>query len=135
MQITFRQRQDRGELTIVTFLEKVTTFGTDYELHMTAAVGFRNAAFQSMPCAAHILQLCVNKAVAKSGIGDLFAKCRKIVRYFKQSCEQCRIDNAAGAILSATGNVNSRCSTNNTLEVIAADDQRIDNQQGSCYEN
>jgi zinc finger BED domain-containing protein 1 (E3 SUMO-protein ligase ZBED1) len=63
--------------------EKVTTFGTDNARNMTAALGM--LPFQSMPCAAHSLQLSVNKAVAESGVDGLLAKCRKIVGHFKHS--------------------------------------------------
>jgi zinc finger BED domain-containing protein 1 (E3 SUMO-protein ligase ZBED1) len=64
-------------------LEKVTTFGTDNARNMIAALGM--LPFQNMPCAAHSLQLSVNKAVAESGIDGLVAKCRKIVGHFKHS--------------------------------------------------
>lgn len=69
--------------------QKVTTIGTDNASNMLAAMRILNE-FQVLPCAAHSLQLSVNKAIKASGLDNTVAKARKIVGHIKHSAANLR---------------------------------------------
>ncbi|KAH9374227.1 hypothetical protein HPB48_013712 [Haemaphysalis longicornis] len=48
-------------------------------------LGVEKANFQNLKCAAHTLQLCVQKALSVTGVERLLAVCRRVVCHFKHS--------------------------------------------------